>query len=116
MLVGNKAPANFVVNFTAVSIHIELSMLLKLGFAAKAICAHQEVPIACRFITVVIFSQQDVPFLEGFYPISTVWYAVFYASDSRLPVNREEVLKSCIGAGSCLLNEQMKWENAIDDL
>ena len=109
MLVSNKAPADLVVDFAAIRVNIELGMFLKLSLATEAVCAHCKVPVARRFITMVVFSEWNVPVLEDFYPMLSMWYTMIFASDGGLPIDREEVLESGVSACSGLLNEQVKW-------
>ena len=116
MFVGNKSPTDPVVDFATISIHIKLGVFLKLSLATEAIYAHCNVPVARRVTAVVIFAQGNVPVLEGFYPVLSMGYTVPFAFDGRVPVDREQILKSCVSARPCLLDEQMKWQDTIDDL
>ena len=105
MLVGNKAPANLVVDFASISVYIELGVFSEFSLSAEAVGTHYEVLVARRVIAVIIFAQWDIPFLESFNSVFPEWSAVLFGLDSGFPLIWQEVLKSCICTGPGLFNE-----------
>ena len=91
-------------------------MFPKLGLATEAVRAYYKVFVARGIIAVVVLAQWDVPVPECSYPVTPMWDTVPFTFDGGCPVDREQVLESCVGARPCLLNEQVKRQNAVNDL